>query len=84
MVKEKTTDKGEPYYPVPTEANRALYQKYKALADKAGHDPKSCFPGGCVEASLFHNSQHIGIVTFFYGSCVWLGLEVVALCFLLL
>jgi UDP-galactopyranose mutase len=35
MVKEKTTDKGEPYYPVPTETNRALYQKYKALADNA-------------------------------------------------
>ena len=34
-VKEKTTDVGEPYYPVPTEANRALYQKYKELADKA-------------------------------------------------
>lgn len=35
IVKEKTTDNGEPYYPVPTEANRALYQKYKELADKA-------------------------------------------------
>jgi len=35
IVKEKTSDKGEPYYPVPTEANRKLYQKYKELADKA-------------------------------------------------
>ena len=34
LVKEKTTDKGEPYYPVPTEANRVLYQKYKELADQ--------------------------------------------------
>jgi UDP-galactopyranose mutase len=35
IVKEKTSDLGEPYYPVPTEANRSLYQKYKELADKA-------------------------------------------------
>ena len=35
LVKEKTTDEGEPYYPVPTEANRALYEKYKELADQA-------------------------------------------------
>lgn len=33
IVKEYTTDNGDPYYPVPNEENRALYNKYKALAD---------------------------------------------------
>ena len=32
LAKERTCDVGEPYYPVPTEANRELYRKYAALA----------------------------------------------------
>lgn len=32
LSKERTCDKGEPYYPVPTAANRALYEKYVELA----------------------------------------------------
>ena len=34
IVYEYPKDEGDPYYPVPTEANEALYQKYKALAGK--------------------------------------------------
>ena len=34
IFKEITTDIGEPYYPVPTERNKLLYDKYKELADK--------------------------------------------------
>ena len=34
LSKETTTDSGEPYYPVPTERNRALYERYKFLASK--------------------------------------------------
>jgi UDP-galactopyranose mutase len=34
LAKEKTTDKGEPYYPVPTEANQDLYSKYVELANQ--------------------------------------------------
>jgi UDP-galactopyranose mutase len=34
VSKEKTTDKGEPYYPVPTQANQELYAKYQELAEK--------------------------------------------------
>jgi len=34
IVKETTTDKGDPYYPVLNERNMTLFQKYKALADK--------------------------------------------------
>jgi UDP-galactopyranose mutase len=34
IVREYSTDEGEPYYPVPNQANRDLYESYKALADK--------------------------------------------------
>lgn len=34
IVKEFTTDDGEPYYPVPNPRNQAIYDKYKAEADK--------------------------------------------------
>jgi UDP-galactopyranose mutase len=37
LVYEYPTDEGDPYYPVPTTANAALYAKYQALAnDSAG------------------------------------------------
>eukprot|EP00494_Astrolonche_serrata_P033935 UN34204 len=32
IVREYSTDKGDPYYPVPNERNQALYQKYQAMA----------------------------------------------------
>lgn len=34
IVREYTTDSGEPYYPVPNAQNAALYERYKELADK--------------------------------------------------
>lgn len=34
IVKEYTTDEGEPYYPVPNPANQEIYDQYKAEADK--------------------------------------------------
>ncbi len=34
LVYEYPRDDGDPYYPVPTGANAALYARYKALADK--------------------------------------------------
>jgi UDP-galactopyranose mutase len=34
LSKELTCDQGEPYYPVPTAENRALYDAYKALASQ--------------------------------------------------
>jgi len=33
ICKEKSTDNGEPYYPVPTKINQELYNKYKKLAE---------------------------------------------------
>lgn len=34
IVKEFTTDKGEPYYPVPNPRNHEIYEKYRKEADK--------------------------------------------------
>lgn len=34
IVKEVTTDDGEPYYPVPNEKNLSLYEKYKQFASE--------------------------------------------------
>ena len=34
IVREYTTSKGEPYYPVPTRMNQELYAQYKKLAEK--------------------------------------------------
>ncbi|RZJ69329.1 MAG: UDP-galactopyranose mutase [Flavobacterium sp.] len=34
IVKEFTTDKGDPYYPVPNEKNQRIYEKYKAETEK--------------------------------------------------
>jgi UDP-galactopyranose mutase len=34
VVYEYPTDEGDPYYPVPTPENGALYKQYKALADR--------------------------------------------------
>ena len=38
IVREYSTTEGEPFYPVPTERNRELYNKYKALAMEADAD----------------------------------------------
>jgi UDP-galactopyranose mutase len=34
IVKEYTTDEGEPYYPVPNPRNQAIYEQYQQEADK--------------------------------------------------
>lgn len=34
IVKEYTTDIGEPYYPVPNPKNSSIYEKYKKMAEK--------------------------------------------------
>ncbi|MBA3239482.1 MAG: UDP-galactopyranose mutase [Parachlamydiaceae bacterium] len=34
IVREYSTDEGEPYYPVPTQKNQLIYERYKEEADK--------------------------------------------------
>ena len=34
IAKEYSTSKGEPYYPIPTEENKSLYERYKEKAQQ--------------------------------------------------
>jgi len=45
IVKEFSTDDGEPYYPVPKKTNIALYDKYKELANEAEKKSSIFFVG---------------------------------------
>lgn len=56
LSKETTTDEGEPYYPVPTQRNRDLYEQYLALAanEKGVH-----FIGRLASYKYFNMDQAI-------------------------
>ena len=63
LSKERTCDQGEPYYPVPTEANRELYKKYAELAAKVGEGgpggPAVHFIGRLASYKYFNMDQAI-------------------------
>lgn len=56
IVKEITTDKGEPYYPVPNDKNMTLYAKYKELAVK---ETSVYFLGRLANYKYFNMDQAI-------------------------
>jgi UDP-galactopyranose mutase len=56
IAKEYSTDVGEPYYPVPNPENRALYEKYAALAEK---EKGVCFVGRLASYKYFNMDQAI-------------------------
>ena len=51
VFKEFSVDEGEPYYPVPNPDNQALFEKYRALADK---EPGVCFVGRLASYKCAH------------------------------
>lgn len=55
LVLEFPTSAGEPYYPVPNEANAELYNKYNRLADEAGQQVIFC--GRMGKYSYFNMDQ---------------------------
>lgn len=57
IVKEYTTDKGEPYYPVPTSENQELYEKYKTFA--LDEIPKIHFVGRLANYKYYNMDQAI-------------------------
>ena len=63
IVKERTSDIGEPYYPVPTEANRELYKKYAALAAAA---PSVHFVGRLASYKYYNMDQAIRAALDYY------------------
>ena len=56
IVKEKTNDSGDPYYPVLNEYNQTLYEKYKEMAKK---EDKVHFLGRLASFKYFNMDQAI-------------------------
>eukprot|EP01059_Diplonema_ambulator_P025239 TRINITY_DN4225_c0_g1_i1.p2 TRINITY_DN4225_c0_g1~~TRINITY_DN4225_c0_g1_i1.p2 ORF type:complete len:482 (+),score=215.29 TRINITY_DN4225_c0_g1_i1:52-1446(+) len=56
ICKEYSMAEGDPYYPVPNPANAALYEKYKALAEK---EEGVCFVGRLASYKYFNMDQAI-------------------------
>ena len=56
IAREYSTDTGEPYYPVPNPANRALYDRYAAAASK---EEGVCFVGRLASYKYFNMDQAI-------------------------
>uniref|UniRef100_A0A7S2TQE0 UDP-galactopyranose mutase C-terminal domain-containing protein n=1 Tax=Lotharella oceanica TaxID=641309 RepID=A0A7S2TQE0_9EUKA len=56
IVKETTTDKGDPYYPVLNDRNMNLFKKYKELADK---EKNVHFVGRLANYKYFNMDQAI-------------------------
>ena len=59
IVKEYTTDIGEPYYPVPNKKNMELYEKYKELADKETLEKNVYFIGRLANYKYYNMDQAI-------------------------
>ena len=53
---ERSTDKGEPYYPVPNQRNQDLYQRYKIFANS---DPDIYFVGRLANYKYFNMDEAI-------------------------
>ena len=56
IARESSQKEGDPYYPVPHPTNRALYEKYRALADK---EEGVCFVGRLASYKYFNMDQAI-------------------------
>ena len=69
VVKETTSDVGEPYYPVPTKRNIQLYQKYKHLATDLERKSKVIFVGRLANYKYFDMDKAIyNALKLFYQS----------------
>ena len=56
IAREYSSATGDPYYPVPNPANHALYEKYRALAEK---EEGVCFVGRLASYKYFNMDQAI-------------------------
>jgi len=65
IAKEYSSAEGDPYYPVPNPDNRALYEKYRALAEK---EEGVCFVGRLASYKYFNMDQAILNALEFYDN----------------
>ena len=59
IVREYSTDKGDPYYPVLNEKNRILYSKYRNLAESEESSKNVHFVGRLASFKYFNMDQAI-------------------------
>lgn len=59
IVYEETTSKGEPYYPVPTERNKLLYERYRQLAENEEKEKEVLFVGRLANYKYFNMDEAI-------------------------
>jgi len=59
IVKEFSSDEGDPYYPVPNQRNRELYARYKKLAVKEEKEKGVYFVGRLANYKYFNMDQAI-------------------------
>lgn len=59
VVYEYPTAQGDPYYPIPAPENRALYQRYKALADKETREKNIYFVGRLAQYAYLNMDEVI-------------------------
>lgn len=59
IVYEETCDNGEPYYPVPTDRNKQVYEKYRLLAEKEEKEKNVFFVGRLANYKYFNMDQAI-------------------------
>lgn len=69
VIRETSSDKGEPYYPVPTTRNQNLYNKYKEMAEKLEATGKIQFVGRLANYKYFNMDQAIdnALDLFYHG-----------------
>jgi len=65
VVSEKTNDTGEPFYPVPTQKNKDLYEKYRKLAQK---EENVYFLGRLADYKYYNMDQAIENALIFFDS----------------
>jgi UDP-galactopyranose mutase len=59
LVYEESCDKGEPYYPVPTDANKKIYEQYRKLAEEEEQKNNVFFVGRLANYKYFNMDEAI-------------------------
>jgi len=59
IVYEETCSNGEPYYPVPTEKNRKIYEQYRKLAEEEENKNNVLFVGRLANYKYFNMDEAI-------------------------
>lgn len=58
IVREYPKDEGDPFFPVPTPTNEAVYRKYKELA---ASEPRTCFVGRLAQYRYYNMDQVVAV-----------------------